>query len=345
MHDDEALPDLIRPVGASEPARSEAPPLAGRGEPLFLQLHEPDSAAQRSELRASLLGEPPCTPPKILYDALGSRLFEAITELPEYYPTRIEAAIFERFADEMAEAVGTGGTLIDLGAGNCQKAASLFSAFRPARYVAVDISVDFLRQSLGSLQRRYPRIDMLGIGLDFSNSLNLPPPALEGRRIFFYPGSSIGNFTPREAMRFLRDVRNAATGGGLLIGVDLLKPADALEPAYNDALGVTGAFNLNVLLHLNRLIGSDFDVREWRHVALFNRLESRMEMHLEARIPVTVRWPGGRRDFIAGERIHTESSYKYPPESFAALLRDAGFPQVRAWYDPQRWCAVFWATA
>ena len=312
-------------------------------EPRFIELHRPEPKALRSELSAGLLAAPAHTAPKYLYDALGSRLFEAITELPEYYPTRTEAAIFERHAAAIARAIGPGSTLIDLGAGNCEKAARLFDALQPARYVAVDISVNYLRVSLTHLQKRFPALDMLGVGLDFSQSLALPAQALSGRPVFFYPGSSIGNFTPEAALPFLRNVREACGAGGLLIGVDLVKPVSVLEPAYDDALGVTAAFNLNLLLHLNRLIGSDFALRQWKHVALFNTAASRIEMHLEAREALSVHWNGGEREFAAGERIHTENSYKYTPAAFTSLLRDARFANVQVWFDPQRWFAVFWA--
>lgn len=331
----------LRPVPASSVAAPSAEVTSPTG-PQFIQLHRNDDAALRDELVAGLQLPQATVSPKFLYDELGSKLFEAITQLPEYYPTRTEAAIFSAHATDMARAVGTGRGLIDLGAGNCAKAASLFAALRPERYVAVDISVEFLRQSLTALARRHPEIDMLGVGLDFSQSLALPAPARGGRPMFFYPGSSIGNFAPAQALRFLRALREA--GGPLLIGVDLLKPATLLEPAYDDALGVTGAFNLNLLLHLNRLLGADFDLRQWRHLAVFNASESRIEMHLAAREPLTVRWKGGSRAFAEDERLHTESSYKYTVESFGELLRQAGYREIRHWCDPRAWFAVFAAT-
>ena len=312
-------------------------------QPQFIQLHRLDDDALRDELSAALLSRPARVSPKFLYDALGSRLFEAITELPEYYPTRTEAAIFEQYAKDMAAAIGSAATLIDLGAGNCEKAARLFAALRPARYVAVDISTEFLRNALTGLQRRFPGMDMLGVGVDFSRSLGLPPQALVGRTVFFYPGSSIGNFAPADALVFLRSVRAACAGGGLLIGVDLVKSSALLQAAYDDALGVTAAFNLNLLLHLNKLIGSDFRVPQWQHVGLYDTQQSRVEMHLQAREALTVRWPSGKRAFTVGERIHTENSYKHTPEGFAALLTEAGFSRVQPWFDAQRWFAVFWA--
>ncbi|KNZ34453.1 MAG: methyltransferase [Methylibium sp. NZG] len=283
--------------------------------------------------------------PKFLYDALGSRLFEAITELPEYYPTRTEAAIVDAHGAAFAQAIGKVGTLIDLGAGNCSKALRLFPLLAPQRYVAVDISVDFLRDALAHVQRQHPQLDVNGVGLDFSSRLQIPPRSVQGRPVFFYAGSSIGNFTPEEAVPFLTSVREQAGGGGLLIGVDLVKPTEILEPAYDDALGVTAAFNLNLLLHLNRLIGTDFRPREWRHVGLFDTLRSRIEMHLEARHALTVAWPGGERRFAAGERIHTENSCKYTVPRFEALLQASGFARGHHWLDEQGWFAVFWAPA
>ena len=314
-------------------------------QPRFIQLHDPNHAAVCDEVVAGLSATAATLAPKYFYDALGSRLFDAITELPEYTSTRSEAAILARHAGEIAECVGTGRTLVDLGAGNCEKAGRLFASLHPRRYVAVDISVDFLRNALRCLQREHPQMDIIGVGLDFSQSLALPPEVGDSPRTLFYPGSSIGNFTPDGAVAFLRRARASSPGGNLLIGVDLVKASAALEAAYDDALGVTAAFNLNLLLHVNRLIGSDFNVRDWRHIALFNEAESRIEMHLESRRELAVRWPGAERHFAAGERIHTENSYKYRTETFEALLHAAGFRQARCWRDEEGSFAVFCASA
>ena len=316
--------------------------------PQFLQLHHDDQAAVRAELLAGLVAPAAHTSPKYLYDALGSRLFEAITELPEYYPTRTEAGIFAQYGQAMSRRLPRQATLVDLGAGNCHKAASLFGLLAPSRYAAVDISVDFLRHALHGLQRQYPDMDMVGLGTDFSSGLQLPPGAVasDRPRVLFYPGSSIGNFAPDEALSFLRSVHAACgqvPGSGLLIGVDLIKDEIELQAAYDDALGVTAAFNLNLLCHINRLAGTDFSVRDWAHVALFNTAESRIEMHLQARQAVTVRWADGERHFTAGERIHTENSYKWTLVGFDALLRQAGFGPGTAWTDEQQLFAVLWA--
>ena len=307
----------------------------------FIPRPDVQASSLRDELARGLLQPQPSIAPKFLYDALGSRLFEAITELDEYYPTRTEASILARHRDAIASACGSGHTLVDLGAGNCAKAAALFDALQPSRYVAVDISVDFLRGALQALQARHPQLPMTAVGIDFTSALNLPPQAGSGTRLMFYPGSSIGNFTPQAAESFLRRVREAAPGGALLIGVDLVKPAAALQRAYDDALGVTAAFNLNLLRHVNRLLGSDFDVGQWRHVALFDAAHSRIEMHLEARCDLQVRWPGASLRRRAGERVLTEIACKYTVEAFDALLRRAGYVHTRCWTDAQAWFAVF----
>lgn len=318
--------------------------------PRFVQHHHESLAHVRAEVLAGLLAPEAQVSPKYLYDALGSRLFEAITQLPEYYPTRTEASIFEAHGAAMGACVPQGATLIDLGAGNCAKAASLFGVLAPSRYVAVDISVDFMRCALESLQYEHPELDMVGVGLDFSAGLVLPPeagPAHQGPRVLFYPGSSIGNFAPADALAFLCSLRAACgpvAGSGLLIGVDLVKETAELEAAYDDALGVTAAFNRNLLLHLNRLVGSNFALRDWAHLAHYNVAESRIEMHLQATRSATVRWPGGKRNFAQAERLHTENSYKWTLDGFARLLAEAGFAKTTAWTDPDQRFAVCWAT-
>ncbi len=315
--------------------------------PRLIDLYRPDPEAVRAELIAGLTAPAASIAPKFFYDSLGSRLFAAITELPEYYPTRTEAAVFAQHLPAIAAAYATPEcTLIDLGAGNCEKAARLFAPLRPALYVALDISVDYLAASLACLQREYPEMHMHGVSIDFTRSLALPDDVPRARRLFFYPGSSIGNFSPRDALSFLGQVRAAMDGdGALLIGVDLVKETGLLEAAYDDSLGVTRAFNLNVLNHVNELTGADFATEDWRHVAFYDPKGQRIEMHLEARRAVTVHWAGGGRRFARGERIHTENSYKYRPAQFAALLAEAGFPVQRRWTDARDWFALYLARA
>jgi len=287
-----------------------------------------------TELRAGLAASPAVISPKFFYDALGARLFEAICELPEYSLPRDEQEIFAHRTPEIVAAVGEGATFIDLGAGNCAKAERLFSTLRPAQYVAVDIAAAFLREQLAAVARRHPDIEVVGVAADFTHRLDLPDAVQTQRRVAFYPGSSIGNFAPAEATAFLSQVRRIGMGGYLLLGADLVKAPDELVRGYDDALGVTAAFNLNVLNVANRLAGTDFELNDWRHVALFNEPESRIEMHLEARRAVTVTWPGAERRFTEGERIHTENSYKYSLPGLTALLRAAGYTTVRTYTDP-----------
>ena len=199
------------------------------------------------------------------------------------------------------------------------------------------------------LQRAHPAMDMLGVGCDFSACLDLPDTLYEGPALVFYPGSSIGNFHPAQARALLSQARALCAEGGpgssLLIGVDLVKPAHVLEPAYDDPLGVTAAFNRNLLLNVNRWLGSDFQPAQWRHLAGFNATQSRIEMHLQAIQAHTVRWPGGERRFQAGERLHTEHSYKWTPATFEALLSESGWRPAQRWTDAQGWFGLFAAVA
>jgi dimethylhistidine N-methyltransferase len=314
--------------------------------PTFIDATGPSRGNARAEISAGLRAQAPELAPKYFYDPLGSRLFEAICELPEYYLTRTEAQIFDRYGRAIARAVGADATLIDLGAGNCEKAERLFDLLGPSQYVAIDISAAFLRYRLECLQDKHTQLDLVGIAMDFTQSFQLPEAVRRERRRFFYPGSSLGNFTPEAAQQFLRNVRTA--GGNdcsILMGVDLVKDKAALDAAYDDTLGVTAAFNLNILNQVNRLIGSNFDVRDWRHVAFFNAERSRIEMHLEARRDVTVRLPDGPRTFAAGSRIHTENSYKYTEAALQQLLEGAGFARPTFWFDDRRAFAVLLAAS
>ncbi|MCP5264944.1 MAG: L-histidine N(alpha)-methyltransferase [Burkholderiaceae bacterium] len=294
---------------------------------------------------AGLLARPARIEPKYFYDRLGSALFTAICELDEYYPTRVEAGVLARSCPAIAATIGRAGALIDLGAGDCRKAARLLPEFAPRMYVPVDISIDFVRDAAAAIARAHPGLEVLPLGRDFTTDWSLPKEVPSSDRVFFYPGSSIGNFTPEESAGFLERVRGLCTDGWLLIGVDLVKEAGVLERAYDDALGVTAAFNRNVLRHLNRIAATDFDPQAWRHVALFDPVASRIEMHLESIGAQAVRWPQGERRFADGERIHTENSYKYRRERFDALLRESGWTPAGFWTDPDHWFGVFLARA
>ncbi len=325
------------------------PPLS----PKFIDAVAPlagNNAGVIRELTEGLLSPQASVQPKYFYNALGSKLFEAITQLDEYYPTRTEASIFEANYSSIARAVHDAGVrnacLIDLGAGNCAKSAALMPHLAPKQYVPIDISVDFLREAAAGVQSSFPALDIVGVGMDFSSKLNLPDAVQKHDRVFFYPGSSLGNFSPTEALAFLQQLTEPAQGNasGLLLGIDLVKDAATLQSAYDDALGVTGAFNKNALLNINDVLQSNFDVQQWVHVGLFNAKDSRVEMHLEAICELTVQWPGHERRFAKGERIHTENSYKYSLQGISALLKQAGFNNVTHWLDQKGWFAVLWAS-
>lgn len=339
----------LRQAGADRERSAQVPTAAataGIAAPIILMPHDAVENSQRElEELVSGLSQPQArVSPKYLYDTLGSRLFEAITELPEYYPTRTERALFEHCGADIARLTGTQATLIDLGAGNCEKAKRLFALLQPSQYVAIDVAVDVLRTALGAVQSEFPGIDVLGIGADIGLGIVLPAPVRRNRRLFFYPGSSIGNFSPDQALSLLMQVRqHALHDGGLLIGVDLVKPADVLRAAYDDALGVTAAFNLNLLNNVNKAAGADFAPSDWQHLAAFNAQHSRIEMYLEARRNVRVAWRGGARNFRRGERIHTENSCKYGLEQFETLLQTAGFGRVHRWTDARQWFALYYA--
>lgn len=313
--------------------------------PRYHQTFHPDTHSVRSELERGLCSRQASISPKYLYDALGSCLFGAITQVPEYYPTRTEQQIMARYADEIAQRTGNVQVMIDLGAGDCVKAERLFGRLRPRQYVPVDISTEYLRAAVGRIRVTHTDLDIVALGQDFSQMLDLPADVGTQGRLFFYPGSSIGNWAPDQALAMLSRIRAACPDGssGLLIGVDRVKAQEILVPAYDDALQVTAAFNRNLLLHVNRLLRTDFDVSDWRHHACFDTAHSRMEMHLVATRAVTVNWPGRCRIFAAGETIHTECSYKYQPADFASLLDAAGFSDVAHWTDPNGWFSVFHA--
>ena len=302
---------------------------------------------ERAEVIAGLLADPASTSPKYFYDELGCALYGAICELPEYYPTRTEHALFREHRLEIARHFAHGSQFVDLGAGDCCKAQSWLSFANPSRYIAVDIAGPEIARALARMAPDHPGIEMLGVVTDFSHELDLGD-ALDARSAtFFYPGSSIGNFTPAEATSFLARIHalcEERPGSGLLIGVDAKKEKARLDAAYDDSLGVTAAFNRNVLVHLNRRFGFDFALDGWAHRGFYNAQAGRIEMHLEAVRDQRVRLGDRARDFRAGERIHTENSYKYSREEFEAVLRDAGFGSITAWTVEQGAYWVFFAS-
>lgn len=301
----------------------------------FTDLH-PKPADMRSEVIAGLSRPRKRLPPKYFYDQQGSELFDAITELPEYYPTRTEIRILEDHGGEMADLVGRNALLVELGSGSSYKIRVLLEALKPAVYVPVDISREHLLASARSLAESFEDLEIHAVCADYSVPFDLPPGAQGGSCVAFFPGSSIGNFDPAEARAFLERVGAlVGRGGKLLVGVDLIKDPAILNAAYNDARGITARFNSNLLRRINRDLDADFDLATFRHRAYYNSEEKRVEMHLVSLAEQQVRLAGVMLHFGAGESIHTESSYKYSIEGFQRLASDAGFAAERVWTDAQ----------
>ncbi len=280
-------------------------------------------------------------PPKFFYDERGSRLFEAICDLPEYYPTRTEMGILEACATELAALIGKNATLIELGSGASRKIRLLLESLRPRHYVAIDISHEFLQHSAIRLANDHPWLETHAVCADFSEEFDLPVFAASGRRVLFFPGSTIGNFEPHEALALLQRLRRMAQpDGGLLIGVDLKKDPRILHDAYNDSQGVTAAFNLNLLERMRAELGATLRVDGFQHRAFYNARQGRIEMHLISRRRQDILVLGRRFSFEPGESIHTENSYKYSIEQFHSLARAAGFLPRRVWMDTARCFSV-----
>jgi dimethylhistidine N-methyltransferase len=302
----------------------------------FHDLH-PSAADLATDVLAGFSRAQKSIPPKYFYDAEGSRLFDAITELPEYYPTRTETAMLRDYADEIAKTAGTGHLLVEPGSGSCTKARILFEGLQPCAYVPMDISRDHLRVAAQEVAIDFPWLEVHAACTDFTRLMTLPPTSPEGRRLAFFPGSSIGNFDPNAAVGFLGMISDmVGPGGQLLIGVDLKKDKAVLEAAYDDAQGVTAAFNLNLLARINRELGADFDLAQWRHKALYNEAQGRIEMHLVSRVAQQVSLQGQTFHFTEGETIHTENSYKYSVTEFRDLASQAGFTTDTVWVDADR---------
>ncbi len=293
------------------------------------------------ELIDGLSAQPRRVSPKWFYDAAGSQLFERICAVPEYYPTRTELALLDRHAAEIASFIGSGCEIVEFGAGAIRKVRVLLGAIdAPARFVPVDISGEHLIGAADALRAEHPTLDVRPVVGDFTQPLALPPSV--GRRVGFFPGSSIGNFDPPQAIALLHHFATLLAGGGLLIGVDLVKSPAVLHAAYNDSAGVTAAFNLNLWARANREAGADFDLAQWTHSAFYNAPLHRIEMHLVSRCAQRVTVSGTAFDFAEGDSVHTENSYKYTVPGFQALAREAGFSPVTCWTDPARHFALHW---
>jgi L-histidine Nalpha-methyltransferase len=280
-------------------------------------------------------------PPKYFYDAAGSRLFERICRLREYYPTRTELAIMRKHLGDIARFAGRGAALLEYGTGEALKTRLVIAALRPGSYMPVDISGDALRRAVARLARMFPRLRIVPVRGDFSRPLELPPLSGGARRIVYFPGSTIGNLDPDEAHGFLKMTRaQVGSRGAMIVGVDLKKDARVLHAAYNDAQGVTAAFNLNLLARINRELGGDFDLRRFAHYAFYEPMAGRIEMHLVSTERQTVRIGAHRFSLERGESIHTENSYKYSIAEFRALAARAGFRSARVWSDARGWFSI-----
>jgi dimethylhistidine N-methyltransferase len=288
-----------------------------------------------ADVLAGLSAKPKRLPPKYFYDSAGSALFERITQLPEYYPTRCELALLRAHAPAIASLFSPGCALLEFGSGSSKKARILLGAAASVdAYIPVDISGDFLRQDCAQLRRDFPHLAVYPLIADFMQPFDIPSGIALKPRVGFFPGSTIGNFEPHEACRFLRHAgKMLGVGAVLVIGVDLVKDANILSPAYNDAEGVTAKFNLNLLARINGELGADFDLAAFEHHAFYNREHSRIEMHLASTRRQKVKVNGAAFSFRAGETIHTENSYKYTVDSFQALARGSGWSPVKVWSD------------
>ncbi|HEX4638597.1 MAG TPA: L-histidine N(alpha)-methyltransferase [Chthoniobacterales bacterium] len=309
-----------------------------------------ESAAKenfRDEVLRGLSKSPPELPCKFFYDERGAELFQQICELPEYYVTRTEIEILRLHGAEMAKALGPQIELIGLGTGAGTKTRTLLEELRaPQVYVPIDISKEQLEKSAARFKEMFPTLQILPVAADYLEPFELPlPRKLSSRSVIYFPGSTIGNFQPDAAGEFLaRLVDLAGDGGGLLIGVDLQKDRHVVEAAYNDSAGVTAQFNKNLLNHINRELGGNFDLARWQHYATYKPAEGRIELYLISEIDQAVKISGREFQFRAGEKILTEYSYKHTIGGFITLARQAGFHFERVWTDDQHWFGVFYFT-
>jgi dimethylhistidine N-methyltransferase len=307
----------------------------------------PQQSSEISEFEIDVLeglrSTPKRVPAKYFYDALGSQLFERITELPEYYPTRCEMSTLLGHAADIAKLIPEGAALVEFGSGSSKKARILLRAApKLAAYVPVDICGEMIEQEAIELRADFPQLRVMPVTADICKPFELPEEAKAApARIGFFPGSTIGNFEPHEASSFLRNAANIlGSGAKLIIGVDLIKPVEVLNAAYNDAAGVTAKFNLNLLTRINRELGGTFRLNMFEHHAFYNRERHRIEMHLASLKRQKVKVAGEIFEFRAGETIHTENSYKYSVESLAALARGVGWMPVGAWTDPRKYFSI-----
>lgn len=301
----------------------------------FYDAH-PGTASLRDEVLDGLRGAPRAIPPKFFYDEQGSALFDQICDQPEYYQTRTEMDILRACVPELVQVIGEECVLVELGSGASKKVRLLLEGLRPSGYVGVDISKEFLLGSTSRLASDYPWLEVHAACVDFTHGLEIPHCEDKLHKVAFFPGSSIGNFNPNDARRLLSDIGElVGPGGHLLIGVDLKKDVQILNDAYNDASGVTAAFNKNLLTRIRTELNSDLAPENFNHYAFYNPLLGRIEMHLISRIEQTVTIEGQDFAFARGEGIHTENSYKYTVAGFGELAAQAGYRQQAVWTDAQ----------
>ena len=294
----------------------------------------------KEEILNGLLQNQKTLNPKFFYDTYGSELFEKITELPEYYLTRTERSILNKYAQDMAEHCGDNCILIEPGSGSSEKVRLLLDAIKPKAYVPMDIAGEFLQRSANKLGEEFPWLDIHAVCADFSQYKEVPEGLPKGKPVIFYPGSTLGNMTPEQASRFLSTLRqwlisDATNIGGALIGVDLHKPSSILHAAYNDEEGVTARFNLNALNNVNKLLSANFNTKNFEHQAFYNEDHKRIEMHLVSKVDHIVNFADTALAFSEGETIHTENSYKYTLDGFEKLVNQSGFEIISSWLDDE----------
>ena len=300
----------------------------------------------RADVIAGLNQYIPSVPARWLYDRRGSELFDDITRLPSYYPTRTETALLERIAPDLAQAVRPGSVMVEFGAGSATKTPILLRAVKPASYVPIDISGDYLRESAATVAKDFPAVDVIPVEGDFTRPVPLPGSIEALPKLGFFPGSTIGNFVPASATDLLRAFRaDLGTGARLLIGMDRVKPVARLLAAYDDPEGVTAEFNLNLLHRINRELDADIPVDAFRHQARWNDMLGRIEMHLIAMRDVEFSIEGRRFTFRRGQSIHTENSHKYGPRGARLLLLAGGWTPVAEWNAPNEDFALILAEA
>jgi dimethylhistidine N-methyltransferase len=307
----------------------------------------PTSTAFANDFLAALASQPRSIAPKYFYDAAGSKLFDQICELPEYYPTRTEVGILTSRAAEIATHIGPNADLVEFGAGSLTKVRLLLDAMQtPARYVPIDISGEHLNQAAADLRSAYPKLRVEPVVADYGQPFSVPAAPLgSGQRVGFFPGSTIGNYTPSEAVEFFKMAAGVLRGGALLVGADLIKEPSVLHAAYSDAQGITAAFNLNLLTRANRELGADFDVAQFAHSAFYNAPLQRIEMHLMSRVQQQVTLCGQSFSFAEGETLHTENSYKFTIDGLRTLAVKAGFQPGPVWTDAKNLFSLHWLKA